>query len=696
MTPFVLLAAFAAAASAQITPLVFHSSASFDSGGNQTDQALAVAVSSTSDVFVAGVANNDFQLVKYDKRLRQSAVRTFDAGGVETARGVALGPSGEVVLVGDDSTRMLIVRYNAALAFTSSATFTAPGGTGDRAQAVAIDSAGNIVVAGFATVAGVASVSVVRFDSQLRVLGSAVLAGGRGFGVALDAAANAYVTGFSTGTAPDFLTVKYSPTLGSVLARHNLDSGLGRTEQGQAVAVDSAGRVAVAGHVVNGLAGTADIAALRYDSSLVFVASAVFSLGGFMQGKGVSFSPDGNAVVLGSTAQGDPSALIGLRYASSLALVSSSTLQNQTSDHGGAVAIDSKGNIFAAGDTNTGAQVDFTTVRFMGAPEVASVGIATQGVNTLISVQGDNFVGQVGGLLFSSVTLQTSGLRVLGAAMDTVEQLRFNVSVASFVPVGSYPFTITNPDTSSTTVALGLKVVASFSINPAGGQVLDFTGTGGPIRFVIPAGAFAGPFDMVISSPTAFPQTGALIDTGLRFEIEERPAVADPTQDITIRMTYRPQDVEGIDVETLAISYYDAVAQTWMPELSDKDAAARTASANTRHFTLWALLSQPKSGDGAGVLIVPNPYKPGSGGPFDDGPGGKGILFRNLPNEFSMKVYSVLGRPVFEKNGVAVGGKFRWDARDIIGNPVPSGVYIAVISRPNGSLVSKGKFAIIR
>ena len=695
MIPLViaLAAILAAPASGGVTPLVFHSSASFNSGGNQSDQALAVVVSSASDVYVAGVANNDFQLVKYSKRLKQLAARTFNAGGVETARGVALGPSGEVVLVGDDSVRMLVVKYDANLAFASSATFTAPGGSGDKAQAVAIDSAGNVVVAGFTTVAGVANASVVRFDSSLRLLGSALSPGGRAFGLALDASANVYVTGFSTGTV-DFMTLKFTPTLGAISSRNNLDFGL--ADQGQAVAVDASGRVAVVGHVVNGGAGTADLAIVRYDSNLVFVASAAFSLGTFMQGRGVAFDAKGNVVVVGSTKQGDPSAIMGLRYASNLVLVSSTTLLDQVSDHGNAAAVDSKGNIFAAGDSNDGVQVDFTTVRFMGAPEINLVQRSTQGVTSLVSVFGDNFVGQNPGILFSSVTLGTPGLKIQGSASDSVEQLRFSVIVASFVAPGFYPLTITNPDASSTTLTTGLEVVATASVNPAGAQIIDLTGPGGPIRFVIPAGAFAGPFDIVVSSPLAVPALGALLDTGLYFQVDEVPVVAQPTQNVTVQMTYRPQDVQNLDVETLALAYFDPLTLQWVPLQSDKDAGARKVTALSNHFTLWALVSQPKAGDGGQVLIVPNPYKPGSGGPFDDAPTGNGILFRNMPDQFSLKIFNVLGRTVFERNGASAGGKFRWDAHDINGAAVPSGVYIAVISRPGGGLVSKGKFAVIR
>ncbi|MBI5202338.1 MAG: hypothetical protein HY925_12180 [Elusimicrobia bacterium] len=693
MKLLVLALAIASPASAAVTPLVFHSSASFNSGANQSDQALAVAVSSASDVYVAGVANNDFQLVKYDKRLKQLAARTFNAGGVETARGVALGPSGEVVLVGDDSTRMLIVKYDANLIFHSSAVFTAAGGSGDKAQAVVIDASGNIVAAGFTTVAGVANVSVVRFDSSLRVLSSALSPGARAFGAALDSSGNVYVTGFSTGTV-DFTTLKFTPTLGAISSRNNIDFGL--ADQGQAIAVDSSGRVAVAGHVINGGAGTAALAVVRYDSNLVFVTSTSFSLGGFMQGRGVAFDSKGNVIVVGSTVQGDPSSILGLKYASNLVLVSSTTLLDQVSDHGNAAAVDSKGNIFVAGDTNDGVQVDFTTVRFMGAPAITTVQRSTQGATSLITVFGDNFVGQNPGILFSSVTVATPGLKIQGSASDSVEQLRFSVIVSSFVAPGTYALTITNPDASSTTVTNGLEVVATASINPAGAQVIDLTGPGGPIRFITPAGAFAAAFDIVVTSPAAVPEFGSLIDTGLHFQVDEVPVVAQPTQDVTVQVTYRPQDVTGLDVETLALAYYDPAMLAWVPLLSDKDTGTRKVTALTRHFTLWALVSQPKSGDGGQVLIAPNPYKPGSGGPFDDAPTGKGILFRNLPDQFSLKIYNVLGRTVFERNGGSVGGKFRWDTLDINGTLVPSGVYIAIITRFNGALVSKGKFAIVR
>jgi len=97
------------------------------------------------------------------------------------------------------------------------------------------------------------------------------------------------------------------------------------------------------------------------------------------------------------------------------------------------------------------------------------------------------------------------------------------------------------------------------------------------------------------------------------------------------------------------------------------------------------------------VKVYPNPYKPGTGGIYDNSSLGEGIVFSNLTPNANIKIFNIAGELVAEFNETNGDGKYLWDTRNSKGEKVASGVYIYYITNPDdGRQKAKGRIVIIR
>jgi hypothetical protein len=197
--------------------------------GVETDQGFDVLVDSSGNVYVAGEAgltggDTDSFLIKYDSSGNEVWNASFHGGDADGAYGVALdSASGDIYIVGytltlSGTTQLLMIKYNT---------------TGDEqwnkklnisdiqdiGHAVALDSSGDIYIAGETFINGVdPDWLIMRFDSDgnhvwnLTVDGGGTTGNGDSArGIAVDSSNNVYVTGYYEPVVNfDFLTIKYS------------------------------------------------------------------------------------------------------------------------------------------------------------------------------------------------------------------------------------------------------------------------------------------------------------------------------------------------------------------------------------------------------------------------------------------------------------------------------------------------------
>lgn len=197
--------------------------------GNDSDAASAIAVDAAGNVYVTGYSNIDY--VDY-------ATIKYSSGGV----------------------MLWLAGYNG------------PGDYEDRANAIAVDGAGNVYVTGYSDGGGGnEDYATIKYNSAgvrqwvARYNGTGNWTD-RASAIAVDGAGNVYVTGYSTGsgTDHDFATIKYSSTgTEEWVARY--DGPGSNTDAAMAIAVDGAGNVFVTG--LSGILGQTEFATVRYNSS---------------------------------------------------------------------------------------------------------------------------------------------------------------------------------------------------------------------------------------------------------------------------------------------------------------------------------------------------------------------------------------------------------------------------------------------
>ncbi|MDG2066697.1 MAG: SBBP repeat-containing protein, partial [SAR324 cluster bacterium] len=248
----------------------------------------------------------------------------------------------------------------------------------DYAHGVAIDSSGNVYVAGGTnggldgnTNAGNTDLFVIKYNSSgtkqwTNQLGSSSRDSANG--VATDLSGNVYVTGMTNGEldgcksagVEDLFVVKYNSS-GTKQWTNQLGSSSRDSANG--VATDSSGNVYVTGTTYweldgNTSAGKADLFVVKYNSSGTKQWTKQLGTEKIDEARGVSTDSSGNVYVTGYTdggLDGNNSAgrsdLFVVKYNSSGTKQWTKQLGTEDSDFANGVATDSSGNVYVTGTT---------------------------------------------------------------------------------------------------------------------------------------------------------------------------------------------------------------------------------------------------------------------------------------------------------------------------------------------------------
>ncbi|HAH33055.1 MAG TPA: hypothetical protein DCL44_12150, partial [Elusimicrobia bacterium] len=174
-----------------------------------------------------------------------------------------------------------------------------------------------------------------------------------------------------------------------------------------------------------------------------------------------------------------------------------------------------------------------------------------------------------------------------------------------------------------------------------------------------------------------------------------------------IQYTYMDADSDDIldgtspqiRADTLKLLNLDTANLVWNPQSASRlDKAAKMVYSDINHFSFYALGSIiTVTSSLADMRAYPNPYKPGSGGDFDQSVFGEGIVFEGLTARAKIRIYNIAGLLVAELNDDDGDGRCLWNARNGGGARVASGIYIYSVTNPGGSGGKKsGKITIIK
>ena len=266
--------------------------------GSSADVGNSVAVQSDGKIIVAGYSHNgsndDFALVRYtaagvlDPSFGTGGKVTTDfGGGNDYGLSVAVQSDGKIIVAGSSgdfgSSDFALARYTAAGALdpsfgTGGKVITPIGSSGDYCRSVAVQSDGKILVAGSSDNGSNLDFALVRYtaagslDPSFGTGGKVITAFGsgtdQGYSVAVQGDGKIIMAGYTAnGSNTDFALVRYTaagaldPSFGTG-GKVTTDFGSGN-DYGRSVAVQSDGKIIVAGEAWNG--SNTDFALVRYE-----------------------------------------------------------------------------------------------------------------------------------------------------------------------------------------------------------------------------------------------------------------------------------------------------------------------------------------------------------------------------------------------------------------------------------------------
>jgi hypothetical protein len=244
--------------------------------GGRDDAAYGVVVDGANNIYIAGesintAGNADIRVVKYSADGTLAWAKSFDFGWDDYVSDIAVTAAGDVAVSGvsqnagtnADWRVLKISGSTGALAWQQSF----DGGGEDQTYGIAMDAAGNVFVAGYSAVNGNMNARIAKFAAADGKPTWQSSIGGAGPDIAqalaLDSSGNAVVAIQFQNTAGnyDFRTVKLAAADGRALWDKAFNSGA--NDYAYQVAVDAAGNVVTIGSVVNAN-GSTDWKAIRY------------------------------------------------------------------------------------------------------------------------------------------------------------------------------------------------------------------------------------------------------------------------------------------------------------------------------------------------------------------------------------------------------------------------------------------------
>ncbi|MFA5139788.1 MAG: kelch repeat-containing protein [Elusimicrobiota bacterium] len=159
---------------------------------------------------------------------------------------------------------------------------------------------------------------------------------------------------------------------------------------------------------------------------------------------------------------------------------------------------------------------------------------------------------------------------------------------------------------------------------------------------------------------------------------------AQPVAPFNLGISYDGSGVATADLPTLSIVRYDPAGRTCVPLLTSIDRAGKMAYAQSNHLSTFQLMQILPQRDLENARIFPNPLYTSYQGYF---------TFDRLPASALVRVYTLHGEQIFDGRSGSTG-LLTWNATNVVGRPVASGVYFAVIEAEGKKRIMK--LAVVR
>jgi len=382
--------------------------------GSGAAEANAIAVDSSGNTYVAGGDNGNLIVRKYDANGDldltwgdgDSGMVTFDGGNDDDARAVTLDASGNIYVAGlsnnGDDHDFIVRKYDAngdldlSWGDGDSGMVTFDSGNLDVADAITIDASGNIYAAGWSNNGSDTDLIVRKYDANGDLTtdwgdadsGMVTFAGVSNDGanaLILDASNNIYVAGYQgNGSNWDFSVWKYDANGDLTTDWGDGDSGVvtfngsNRQDNARDITLDASGNIYVAG-LSNNTADD-DFIVRKYDASGDLDLSWGDGNSGMVtfdgdnkdEATGITLDASNNIYVAGLSNNGTNNELIVRKYDANGDLDTTwgdgdsgvVTFDGGNNDEAKDITLDASGNIYVAGSSNNGTNDDLIVRKY--------------------------------------------------------------------------------------------------------------------------------------------------------------------------------------------------------------------------------------------------------------------------------------------------------------------------------------------
>lgn len=357
---------------------------------NIDDTGTSLAVDNSGNVYVTGFSvdsitrYDDYATIKYDASGVQQWAAIYKGPGnqFDEARAITVDASGNVYVTGasrgiGSGYDYATIKYNPEGDSVWVARYNGPGNIADVANSIKVDGSGNVYVTGYsygngterdyATIkynsAGVQQ-WVSRYNGPLNFDDEAI-------SISVDGTGNSYVTGYSMSgvTGPDYLTIKYNTSGDSVWVKRYSSPGY-EYDMANSLTIDGSGNVYVTGESSAG-GGNFDYATIKYNSNgdTIWVRRYDGPGNSYDQATSILTDLSGNVYVTGYSADSVTYydyATIKYNSDGNQQWVARYNGTGNLSDYAYSIALDGSGNAYVTGRSpGSGSDYDFVTIKYL-------------------------------------------------------------------------------------------------------------------------------------------------------------------------------------------------------------------------------------------------------------------------------------------------------------------------------------------